>query len=96
MELSDEEGNQLFIPAGYLHGFMTLEPDTEVSYKASSVYHPASEGGVHWRDPDIGVDWPISAEEAVISEKDAVLPYLANFVSPFDYEGAPLELKMIS
>jgi dTDP-4-dehydrorhamnose 3,5-epimerase len=95
VELSSEDGNQLFVPIGYLHGFVTLEPDTEVAYKVSNVYEAASEGGIHWRDPEIGVDWGVTAQEAALSDKDAVLPFLAGFESPFEYDGAPLELRTI-
>jgi dTDP-4-dehydrorhamnose 3,5-epimerase len=95
VELSSEDGKQLFVPVGYLHGFVTLEPDTEVAYKVSDVYEPASEGGIHWRDPHIGVVWGVTEEEAVVSEKDAILPFLADFDSPFDYDGAPLELRTV-
>lgn len=95
VELSAENGNQLFIPVGYLHGFVTLEPDTEVAYKVSNVYEPSSERGVHWRDLDIGIDWGVTVENAVVSEKDALLPFLSYFESPFDYDGVPLKLKTI-
>jgi dTDP-4-dehydrorhamnose 3,5-epimerase len=96
VELSSADGSQLFVPVGYLHGFVTLEPDTEVAYKTSALYAPSAEGGVHWRDPHIGIDWGVAEEEAVISEKDAILPRLADIESPFQYEGAPLELKSIA
>jgi dTDP-4-dehydrorhamnose 3,5-epimerase len=94
-ELSAENGHRLFIPVGYLHGFVTLEPDTEVAYKVTDFYDPASEGGVSWLDPDLGIDWGVTAEVAVLSDRDSVLPFLASFDSPFDYDGVPMELRSV-
>jgi dTDP-4-dehydrorhamnose 3,5-epimerase len=84
-ELSFENGKQLFVPAGFLHGFVTLEPDTEIIYKCSDYYAPECDGAVRFDDPEIGIDWGISPEAAFLSEKDAAAPLLADFVSPFDY-----------
>lgn len=86
-ELSAENGQQLFIPAGFAHGFVTREPDTEIVYKCSDYYAPECDGALRWNDPDIGVDWGIS-EVAGISEKDAKAPFLAGFDSPFSWQGA--------
>jgi dTDP-4-dehydrorhamnose 3,5-epimerase len=85
-ELSAQNGLQLFIPAGFGHGFVTREPDTEIVYKCSDYYAPACDGGVHWNDPDIGIDWGI-AEAACVSDKDAKAPLMADFQSPFSWEG---------
>ena len=93
VELSSESGCQLFVPVGFLHGFVTLEPDTEVAYKVSDFYHPSLEGGINWRDPRIGIDWGVMVQEATLSEKDAALPSLADFDSPFNYDGSPMELR---
>jgi dTDP-4-dehydrorhamnose 3,5-epimerase len=76
-ELSAENGAQLWVPGGFLHGFCTLEPDTEVAYKVTADYDKASERGVIWNDPDLALPWPVQAHEAVLSDKDAVLPRLA-------------------
>jgi dTDP-4-dehydrorhamnose 3,5-epimerase len=76
-ELSAENGCQLWIPAGFLHGFCTLENDTEVLYKVDGEYDRGSERGVIWNDPTIGIAWPLDGAEAVLSEKDGVLPPLA-------------------
>ena len=75
-ELSAENWAQLWIPAGFLHGFCTLEADTEVLYKVTAGYSKASERGVIWNDPALALPWPVAAGEAVLSEKDAVLPRL--------------------
>lgn len=90
-ELSAENGLQLFIPVGFAHGFVTLEPDTEVEYKVSAPYAPDCDGGVLWNDADIALPWPLPEGGPVLSPKDAALPALAAFDSPFAYDGAPLE-----
>jgi len=90
-ELSAENGHQLYIPAGFAHGFVTLQPDSEVAYKASALYAPENEGGLRWDDPALGINWPLPSSGAIVSDKDAVLPRLADLESPFAYEGGPLE-----
>lgn len=76
--LSSENWHQLFIPKGFAHGFCTLEPDTELIYKVSDYYAPDCDRGVAWDDPDIGIEWPIGRDEAVLSGKDASQPRLAD------------------
>jgi dTDP-4-dehydrorhamnose 3,5-epimerase len=76
--LSAENWQQLWIPAGLLHGYCTLEPDTEVIYKVTAPWDRRAERGVIWNDPELAVPWPISAEEAILSDKDQVLPRLAD------------------
>ncbi len=76
--LSAESSSQLWIPPGFLHGFCTLEPDTEVIYKVTDLYDRASERGVIWNDPDLPQPWPVDAAEAVLSDKDRILPYWAD------------------
>jgi len=91
-ELSAESGHQLFIPIGFAHGFLTLEPDCEVTYKCSDTYAPDHDGGIRWDDPAIGIDWPIPAGRTPeLSAKDKVQPLLADFDSPFAYDGRPLQ-----
>jgi len=73
-ELSAENWAQLWVPPGFLHGFCTLQPATEVIYKVTDVYDRPSERGVVWNDPDLALPWPVQEAEAVLSEKDRVLP----------------------
>lgn len=74
--LSAENWQQLWVPAGFAHGFCTLEPDTEVLYKVTAPYDREAERGVIWNDPDLALPWPVRADEAVLSDKDRVLPRL--------------------
>lgn len=89
--LTANGGEQIFVPVGFAHGFITLEPDVEVVYKVSDFYVPESDGGIVWDDPDIGIDWPLPASGASLSDKDLALPLLAHFESPFQYDGTPLK-----
>lgn len=63
-------GEQLFIPAGFAHGFCTLEDETIVNYKVTSQYNLASEAGIAWNDPALGINWPVDPDKAIISDKD--------------------------
>ena len=85
-ELSAANGAQLFIPAGFAHGFATLQPDSEIIYKCSDYYAPETEGALRWDDPAIGIDWPLQSA-VILSEKDAVATVLADLDSPFHMEG---------
>ncbi|EPX82411.1 dTDP-4-dehydrorhamnose 3,5-epimerase [Salipiger mucosus] len=86
-ELSFENGRQLLIPAGFLHGFVTREPDTEIIYKCSDFYAPECDGAVRFDSPEIGIDWGLDGVEPLLSDKDAAAPVLSDFDSPFVYEG---------
>src|SRR5262249_15725177 len=68
-ELSDETGRQLYIPVGFAHGYLTLEDDVVVMYKASDYYAPAHDSGIRWNDPDIAMPWPFKAVDIITSEK---------------------------
>ena len=82
-ELSHTNGCQLLVPKGFLHGFMTLEPDTIVAYKVTAHYDGASDGAVHWASETLGIDWPAGPDQAVLSDKDAAAPPFDTFNSPF-------------
>lgn len=81
--LSAENGAQLFVPRGFLHGFVTLEPDTEVFYKVDNSYSREADGAVLWCDETLGIDWGIQAKAAVLSDKDMAAQRFADFESPF-------------
>lgn len=82
-ELTAEGGEQLFVPAGFLHGFVTLVAETEVHYKVDAPYSKAHDGAVFWNDPDLAIDWGVDAAQAVVSDKDAAAIRFRDFDSPF-------------
>ncbi|MFN3835003.1 MAG: dTDP-4-dehydrorhamnose 3,5-epimerase [Glycocaulis sp.] len=88
VELSADNDLQLFVPAGFLHGFMTLQDDSLVHYKVDDFYSRECDGAVRFDDPDLAIDWGLPASSAVLSEKDVDAPFWADFQSPFTYEGA--------
>ena len=90
MELSAENGRQVFIPQGFLHGFVTLQPNSELLYKCSATYAPDCDGAVYFADPDLAIDWGIDPAAAILSPKDRAAPRFADFKSPFRYETTPL------
>ncbi len=92
VELSAENGKQLLVPRGFLHGFITRAPQTEVVYKCTDYYAPDCDGAVAWNS--CGIDWGLGSRSGsgsdaapILSEKDAVAPALADFDSPFTWEG---------
>lgn len=85
VELSAENGKQLLVPAGFLHGFITRQPNTEIIYKCTDYYAPDCDGAVRW--DSCGIDWHHDGD-VMLSDKDAVAPPLADFDSPFVWEGA--------
>jgi dTDP-4-dehydrorhamnose 3,5-epimerase len=87
VELSFENGRQLLIPKGFLHGFVTREPDTEIIYKCSDYYAPECDGAVRFDCPEIGIDWGLDGIEPVLSERDRAAPGLRDFSSPFVWTG---------
>lgn len=88
VELSFENGKQLLVPAGFAHGFVTREPETEIIYKCSNYYARETEGAIAWDDPDIGIDWGFGDTSPVLSDKDAQAGSLADLDTPFKFEGA--------
>lgn len=84
VDLTPENGRQLLIPAGFLHGFVTRAQDTEIIYKCTDYYAPDCDGAVAWDDPDIGIDWGV--RDPVLSDKDTVAPRLADVTSPFTWK----------
>ena len=88
-ELSAERGEQIIAPKGFLHAFLTLEPDTIVAYKVTAFYDKASDGAVRWNSPALGIAWPVGADQVVLSEKDAVAVDFDAFQSPFVYDKLP-------
>ncbi|GJE56889.1 dTDP-4-dehydrorhamnose 3,5-epimerase [Methylobacterium thuringiense] len=83
VRLDAETGEQLFVPHGFAHGFCTLEPNTMVAYKVDAYYSPANDRSIAWNDPDIGIDWPVSEAEAILSGKDKTAPRLASLEKLF-------------
>lgn len=92
VELTDQ-GEQLYVPIGFAHGFVTLTDDVVVSYKVSALFDPAAEAGLAWNDPALWIDWPIPDISPIVSDKDAGLPALSELNTPFLYNGeGPLRL----
>ena len=89
LEVSRERWNQILVPAGFLHGFVTLEPDCEVLYKVDAFYDAQADGSVAFDDPTIGIDWPIIGDEFTLSAKDRDAPRLADAKLNFRYEEHP-------
>jgi dTDP-4-dehydrorhamnose 3,5-epimerase len=89
-ELTATGGEQLYVPIGYAHGFLTLTDNAEVAYKTSNYYAPECDGGIIWNDPGIAVEWPITDLDPILSDKDQGLQQLKDFVSPYQYDGIPL------
>ena len=85
VDLSFENGRQLWVPAGFLHGFVTREPDTEIVYKCTAHYNADSDGAVGW--DSVGIDWGLKGDP-ILSPKDTAAPAFADWNSPFTHEGA--------
>lgn len=86
IELSAENKKQLLIPKGFAHGFSVLSEKAEVLYKCDAFYHKESEGGIRFDDPILNINWRVPADKAIVSEKDLVLPFLADSQSNFTFE----------
>ncbi len=83
LELNSKEGRQMFIPAGFAHGFVTLEANTMLSYKVSSYYAPDCDRGIRWDDPAMKIDWGVNSRTAILSERDRRHPLLADAADLF-------------
>ncbi|MDP3075381.1 dTDP-4-dehydrorhamnose 3,5-epimerase [Bradyrhizobium sp.] len=84
--LSAENWTQMWIPAGFAHGFCTLEPDTEVIYKVTAYYAPDCDRGLKWNDVALGIKWPVDHDRAILSDKDRRQPALNEMVAAFFFE----------
>lgn len=83
VELSSENWRQLWVPIGFAHAFVTLEPNTEVLYKVTALYSPANDRGLAWDDPDLGIDWPVPPGGPLLSDKDTKWPRLKDLTDAF-------------
>lgn len=86
--MSDDSQKMLYVPIGFAHGFIALMDDTEVMYKVTDYYHPQSDAGIIWNDPELGIIWPLETfgiRTPTVSDKDALLPPLSQIDSPFTY-----------
>jgi dTDP-4-dehydrorhamnose 3,5-epimerase len=87
LTVSAEAWNQILVPEGFAHGFVTLEPGTEVLYKVSAPYSPEHDRGIRWDDPAIGVEWPLEGRDPILSAKDRAAPLLAEAPAAYHYCG---------
>jgi dTDP-4-dehydrorhamnose 3,5-epimerase len=83
--LTADKGEQIFVPKGFAHAFLTLEPDCEIVYKVSNYYHQPSDRGLLWNDPALAIDWGVA--DVVLSPKDKALPLLSELPEYFRYAG---------
>ncbi|WP_040279606.1 dTDP-4-dehydrorhamnose 3,5-epimerase [Psychroserpens damuponensis] len=80
-ELNDENKKQLFVPKGFAHGFVVLKDNTIINYKCDNFYHKDAERGIIYNDNDLNIDWRLSKDEIILSEKDEVLPTLSEYLN---------------
>ena len=82
--ISSDQWNQILVPIGFAHGFCTLEDNTEVIYKVSNLYSPNHDKGVRWNDPKLKIDWPVSADQVILSQKDMEQPFFDELPTYFE------------
>lgn len=87
-DLKAEDDILLYVPTGFAHGFCTLTDDVEVHYKTTDYYAPNHDQGLYWADPDLAINWPVTPEQAIVSDKDAKLPAFKTLTSPFVGQGS--------
>ena len=85
VELTEDNHRQLFVPRGFAHGFSVLSEEAIFQYKCDNLYAPQAEGAIAWNDPEIGIDWGLTAEDVLLSAKDAAHPKLSEANDLFDY-----------
>lgn len=90
VEISAENWKQLWVPPGFAHAFCTLEPNTEFCYKVTDFYAPECDSGIAYNDPDLGINWPMTDENLILSDKDKALQSFAEFNSPFVFEDSSI------
>ena len=83
IELTSDNGAMLYLPVGTAHGFCTLADETHVTYKSSAYWEPTLDRGIRWDDPELGIEWPVAADHAIVSEKDRNQPMWSDIQSPF-------------
>lgn len=85
VELTEDSHTQFFVPRGFAHGFVVLSAEATFFYKCDNYYHKASEGGILFNDPDLGIDWKMELSEVIMSEKDIALPQLKDMVNTLQF-----------
>jgi len=85
--ISAENWSQIFVPTGFAHGLVTLEPNTEILYKVSNYYSPEHDKGIYWNDSALGIEWDVDERQAIMSEKDKKQPLLSELPAYFHFEG---------
>jgi dTDP-4-dehydrorhamnose 3,5-epimerase len=85
--ISAENWSQIFVPTGFAHGLVTLEPNTEILYKVSNYYSPEHDKGIYWNDSELGIEWDVDESKAIMSEKDKKQPLLSELPAYFHFEG---------
>jgi dTDP-4-dehydrorhamnose 3,5-epimerase len=89
VELDEHSMRELYLPVGFAHGFCVLSDQADVLYKQTAYYDPAVERGIAWNDPDVGIDWPLPADELIVSERDAAAPRLSEIADQLPFRWHP-------